>query len=230
MILEIIAFDIQGCLDAQAAGANRIELCADPHLGGTTPAFALIEQAIDTLSIPVSVMIRPRGGNFSYAPHEIDAMLHAIDFCKQASAHGVVFGVLDQDLKPDTAVLKSLLAASSSMQTTFHRAFDVSHPASVLQSLDTLVELSFTRLLTSGLKPTAVEGLATIQTLIAHAGNKLIVMPGSGLTSSNIKQLKQQLNTTEFHASAKKSDSMGQYAGVDMTEVAHMAQTLHHIL
>jgi copper homeostasis protein len=220
-MLEIIGFDLAGCLAAEAAGADRIELCADPHLGGTTPSEALIREAVARLRIPVYVMVRPRGGDFCYSETEIAQMSDTIRFCKSVGCEGVVFGVLTPSANIHQEHCARLIALAQPMGVTFHRAFDVVKEP--FEALEQIISLGFERILTSGQKPTALEGAELIRRCIEQAQGRIIIMPGSGVTAANILHIKELTGATEFHSSAKLSDAVtGAYAGVDVREARDM--------
>jgi copper homeostasis protein len=221
MFLEIIGFDILGCHVAQAAGADRIELCARPDLGGTTPSQALIAQAVAEMLIPVYVMIRPRGGDFCYSDAEYEEMKESVIYCKSIGCQGVVFGVLTDLARIDTARCAPLVALAQPMGCTFHRAFDVVAEPDV--ALEQVIELGFERILTSGQEPTALAGAQSIAAWIKQAAGRISIMPGSGITATNIAQIRALTKATEYHASAKRVDaSTGAYVGVDGEEVRVM--------
>jgi copper homeostasis protein len=224
-LLEVIAFDIEGCLVATVCGADRIELCARPDLGGTTPNKALIKQAVNQIGIPVFVMIRPRGGDFVYSGVEFDKMKKQILYCKQQGVPGVVFGILNKEDQVDIERCQILLDLAYPMVATFHRAFD--RAADPFMALQDIIELGFHRILTSGQESTALEGLMLIRQLFYKAQHNIIIMPGSGITTRNIEEIKKGSKAFEFHASCKISDpETGLYAGVDQQEVLGLVAAL----
>ena len=201
-ILETIAFNIESCELAQAAGAHRIELCDNPGEGGTTPSYGFIKAARQILKIDLFPIIRPRGGDFFYNDEEFEIMKTDIQVCKEHGCDGVVFGILKEDATIDKIKCKILIQLAYPMSVTFHRAFDrVTDPS---QALEDVIECGFERILTSGFYPTAMEGADNLKKLIQVADERIIIMPGSGIRSSNIKQLKESTNAIEFHSSARK--------------------------
>lgn len=200
--LEVIAFNIESCIAAQEAGADRIELCASPFEGGTTPSYAFIEAARKVLPIDLYVMIRPRGGDFLYTKEDVNIMKNDIAICKELGVDGIVFGILTSDGKVDKQKCKNLVELAYPMYCTFHRAFDrVANPK---ESLEDLIDMGFERILTSGLRPTAMEGADIISSLIKQAEGRIIIMPGSGISSENILELAGITGAGEFHTSARK--------------------------
>ena len=215
--LEVIAFNIEACTIAQENGADRIELCANPGEGGTTPSYGLILAAKQRCSIPVFVMIRPRGGDFLYSDEDFLIMRADIIHCRDHGCDGVVLGLLNANGTVDIRRTKELVNLAYPMEVTFHRAFDrVKDP---VQSLEDVISCGCTRILTSGLKTTAIEGSALINKLVEKADERIIIMPGSGVRSANIDALIKQTGAIEFHTSAgvlKKSKM--EYVNEDMRE------------
>ena len=199
--LEICATTIHSAINAERGGAHRIELCDNLWEGGTTPSHASIEKAIEQLSIPVFVLIRPRGGDFTYTDLEFDLMKREIEHCKQLGVGGIVSGVLLPDGAIDKVRTKILMEQSEGLPFTFHRAFDqVPDPIS---ALDDLIELDVDRVLTSVQECTAAKGKALIGDLIKFAQDQLIILPGGGINIDNIESL-VKVGCTEFHLSAKE--------------------------
>jgi copper homeostasis protein len=216
-ILEVIAYNIASCIIAQENGADRIELCANPAEGGTTPSYGMIRAAKEKCSIPVYVMIRPRGGDFLYSDEEYGIMQEDIIYCRDYGCDGVVLGLLLPDGTIDIKRTKALVQLAYPMEVTFHRAFDRVKDAH--QSLEDVIECGCTRILTSGLKPTAAEGVSLIRELIELADERIIIMPGSGVRSSNIEGLIELSGAVEFHTSAGKMRESGmEYRNGDMGE------------
>jgi copper homeostasis protein len=200
-VLEVIAFDIGSCRMIEHAGAHRIELCANPHEGGTTPSVGLVQQAMHSVQIPVFVMIRPRGGDFLYSVVEYAVMQEDIRYCKAQHCKGVVLGLLNRDGTVDYDRTAKLVELAWPMEVTFHRAFDrVNDPE---QALEVVINTGCNRILTSGLMPKAEQGIQTLASLIRQAGERIVIMPGSGINSGNIRRLATELNAAEFHTSAR---------------------------
>lgn len=200
LLVEIIGFNIESCITAQANGAGRIELCDSPPEGGTTPSHAFIKDARKKLSIPLYVMIRPRGGDFLYSNDEFSMMLHDVLHCKEAGCDGVVFGILNADGSVNKGQCARLVEAAFPMEVTFHRAFDrVNDPEKALKDV---VDIGCQRILTSGLRPKAEEALDMISRLVQLAEDNLIIMPGSGVNSNNIRKILEATGAREIHSSA----------------------------
>jgi len=201
-LLEIAANSLASAIVAQDAGAHRIELCASLGEGGLTPTYATISLARDRLRIPIHVLIRPRAGDFLYEDPEIETMRCDIEQCVRRGCDGVVVAALDADGDVDSALCRELVAAAGSLGVTFHRAFDMTRDPH--RALEDIVALGCERILTSGQQPTASDGAPLIRALIEQAGQRIVVMPGAGIDSRNLGELRTKTGATEFHASAKR--------------------------
>ena len=217
MELEVIGFDLASCVTAEANGADRIELCANPHEGGTTPSYGVIEVARANTAIQLFPIIRPRGGDFLYSDAEFQAMVADIEQCRRLGCDGVVIGLLRTDGSVDVQRCAELVRHAGSMQVTFHRAFDrVSDP---LAALEEIIDLGCARILTSGQHPNVELGKENLRTLVAAAGDRITIMPGSGVRSSNILELAKFTGAKAFHASARKTHPSGMgFINPDMAE------------
>lgn len=203
LLLEIAVFTLPSALMAASAGADRLELCDNPIEGGTTPSFGFLKIVREKISIPVFPIIRPRGGDFLYSDDEYEAMQRDISLCKALGFEGVVTGGLLKDGSIASEQLKRLVAAAYPMEVTFHRAFDrASHP---LEALEQVIACGCTRILTSGQLPEAYNGKELIRQLVDQSGERIIIMPGSGVRSKQIAELAQFTGAKEFHSSARKT-------------------------
>lgn len=201
MILEICANSYQSALNAQKAGANRIELCSELSVGGITPSFGVLEKVAKEITIPVNVLIRPRSGNFCYTDDEFEVIKKDIKTCKELGFNGIVSGVLNADNSIDIKRTKELISLTKPLSFTFHRAFDcVKNP---IEALENLIEIGVDRILTSGLQEKAENGIELLKELQKIANNRLIIMPGSGVNIENILQFKNA-GFNEIHTSASK--------------------------
>jgi copper homeostasis protein len=199
--LEIAAFTLSGALTAQQAGAHRIELCENPHEGGTTPSYGILAEAIRCINIPVFPIIRPRGGNFVYSNEEFRAMIRDIDMCRDLGFPGVVSGILLADGQVDKIRTAELLAASGPMSFTFHRAFD--RCRNPFAALEDIIELGCDRILSSGQCPSVMNGLDVLAQLQEQAAQRITIMPGSGLRSVNVQEIARRTGAKEFHTAAR---------------------------
>lgn len=207
VILEIAANSFQSCLAAQHGGADRIELFENLGEGGCTPSYGMLAYVKEKISVPVYVMIRPRGGDFLYSNDEFEIMQHDIEMCKKLGFTGVVFGMLDANGNIDVHRCKELLAVCGTMKVTFHRAFD--RAKDLHQSIKQLIDLGFERVLTSGGEPNVEKGKEVITELQNAYGKNIVIMPGCGVTSANARTIVDYCNVNEIHATAKGKVSSG---------------------
>ena len=178
-------------------GANRVELCENLEVGGTTPSYGMIKKCIKDLEVPTLVMIRPRGGDFNYSIDEIEIMKEDILNCKKLGVVGVVFGVLKADNTVDYELLKELVEISKPMEITFHKAIDeVENP---VKEIEKFIELGITRILTSGKKDTALEGQLLLNEMLKASQNKIKIVVAGKVTKDNLETISQKIPSSEFH-------------------------------
>lgn len=199
--VEICANSAQSCIAAERGGAQRVELCAGMPEGGTTPSMGEIEAARRAIGIRLHVIIRPRGGDFLYSPLEQQIMERDIHAAKAAGADGVVFGCLTEEGEVDTAVMERLMRAAEGLSVTFHRAFDRCRDP--FAALERIVSLGCDRILTSGQRPTAEEGIPLLAQLVGRAAGRIGIMPGAGINERNIARIAAATGACEFHFSAR---------------------------
>jgi copper homeostasis protein len=211
ILIEVCCGSVDDAVEAEKGGADRVELNSAIFLGGLTPSPGSIIEAKKILDIPVMVMIRPRAGGFCYTQVEMEVILCDAKLAVEYGADGLVFGILTSDGSVDEERCKQMIEMAQDRQTVFHRAFDVTPEP--LKALDQLVDLGFTRVLTSGQQKTAPEGIELISKLIVHAGDRIEILPGSGLRPHNIRAFVQQTRTKQVHFSAfdQKIDSSMQH-------------------
>ncbi len=187
MLVEVCANSVESALNAQKAGADRIELCTELGVGGVTPSYGLLKQIRQRLQLPVRVLIRPRSGDFTYSEAAFNAMLQDIDLCVELGFQGIVSGVLHSDFTLDVERTKQLIARSNGLEFTFHRAFDwVKDPFRVLRQLE---ELGVHTVLTSGQSSSALQGIEILSELHKMA-TSCTVMPGGGILPETVKIFK----------------------------------------
>ena len=198
MIIEVCAESYEYAIKAEKAGADRIELCKDLHLDGVTPDYESAKRTIDTLNIPMFILIRPRQGDFNYSEKEFELMKADIIIFKEMGCKGIVSGILNDNKNIDIERTKELVNLSRPLEFTFHRAFDVvSDP---LKEIENLIEIGVDRVLTSGQKDKAIEGLEILKEFKNISKNRIKIMPGSGINKSNIVNFK---SFEEIHGSFK---------------------------
>ena len=201
MVLEVCCYNLHSALIAQEAGAHRVELCADPGDGGTTPSYSLIKTARKKLNIALYPIIRTRGGDFLFSDEEFDVMLHDVIACKKIGCDGVVIGILQTDGTVDKSKCRQLVEAAYPLGVTFHRAFDWA--INPFEALEDIIDIGCERILTSGQQPTAIQGAPLIADLVKQSADRIIIMPGSGIRASNIADVAKDTGATEFHSSAR---------------------------
>lgn len=198
--LEIACFNPESAIIAAQAGADRIELCDGIEVGGTTPDLETTQKVLTQVPIPVYVMVRPRGGDFVYTDAEFQAMKDSIADFKKLQVHGLVFGILKEDDTLDEERNRLLVALAHPIPCTFHRAFD--RVSNWETALEQIIDCGFTTILTSGTKANVVEGIHELQAMQQKAANRIAIMPGGGLRSSNVCQIKNTTGVHFVHSSA----------------------------
>ena len=198
--LEIACFNLESAIIAQQHGADRVELCDNMPEGGTTPNFEIAQKVRTELTIKINVMIRPRGGNFVYNDDEFRQMKAEIQQFKKMNVDGFVFGILNPDNSFDFERNKELVKLANPIPCTFHRAFDI--VSDVYESLEAVIACGFKTVLTSGQGKNVMDGIKVLKTLVKKANDRIVIMPGGGLRSSNIFILDQKVNASFYHSSA----------------------------
>ena len=201
--LEVCANSLASALAAQEGGAIRVELCENLSEGGTTPSYGQILMARKLLKIQLYPLIRPREGDFLYSDIEFEVMKADVNYCIEAGCNGVVIGILNIDGSIDKRRCLELvkMAKKKGLGVTFHRAFDMC--ADLNQALEDIIEIGCERILTSGGKSTAIEGVHVIAHLIEKAAGRISIMPGSGVNESTVADLIHFTKATEIHSSAR---------------------------
>ena len=198
MIIEVCAESYEYAIKAEKAGADRIELCKDLYLDGLTPNYEAAKRTIDSLNIPVFILIRPRAGDFNYSYEEFELMKSDIIKFKEIGCKGIVSGILNDDNSIKIERTKELVELSKPLEFTFHRAFDlVKNP---IEEMESLIKIGVDRVLTSGQKEKAVDGLVLLEQLNNISNNRIIIMPGSGVSNNNLKNF---VSFNEIHGSFK---------------------------
>ena len=235
--LEIAVFSVEAAVTALKAGAHRIEFCENPLEGGSTPSYGSLKTLRSYTTQPVFPIIRPRGGDFLYSRSEFEVMKADLLVVKELGYLGAVIGLLNADGSIDTNRTNELVdIAGPNMQISFHRAFDRCNDP--LIALEEIIETGCKRILTSGQVPNAAEAMPLLKKLVELAADRIIIMPGAGIRSNNIKEIMQATGAKEMHSSARKmqaskmsftKDSMKenlQATGVDAEEIKKMLEQL----
>lgn len=197
-LLEISVDGVEKAVAAERGGADRIELCVDLSVGGLTPSRELLCSVRERVHIPVYAMIRPRIGDFIYAAAEFEEMQRSIDVATECRIDGVVLGVLQKGFKTDVSRARRLVDLARPLPTTFHRAFD--ECADLRIALEQVIETGAARILTSAGAKTALQGSAKLADLIAAARHRILILPGVGITPSNIAKVREKTGAVEFHS------------------------------
>ena len=201
--LEVCCGSLDDAIEAERGGTDRVELCSCLFLGGLTPSIGSVIEAKRRLKIPVIVMIRPRGGGFCYTEPEFSAMQRDAEAALAQGAEGIVFGILKPDGTVDVERNRRLREIAGDREAVFHRAMDVTPDP--FRALDQLIELGFTRVLTSGQEPSVPEGIGLIAKLVECAGDRITVMPGGGIRPAFVPEVVNRTRCKEIHVAAWKS-------------------------
>lgn len=201
MLLEVCAFNLQSSIIAEKVGAKRVELCENPADGGTTPSYGTIKQTREKIGISLYPIVRPRAGNYYFDEDEFAIIKQDILLCKQLGCDGISTGVSKLNGEIDTERLKRMVEWAYPMGVTCHRVFDATPDP--MQALEDIISCGCERILTSGQKPSAPEGIDLLAELVQKADGRISVMPGAGVRSSNIEKLVNGTGATEFHTSAR---------------------------
>ena len=196
---EACCTSLEAVLAAERTGAQRIELCERLELGGVTPSEALLREVLVATSLPVNVLVRPRGGDFVYDGVEEQTMLDSIALCRHLGVNGVVIGALTPSGRVDVPLMKRLIAAARPLSVTFHRAFD--EAADPFAALEEVIALGCERLLTSGHAPDALAGRELIGELVRRAAGRIVIMAGCGVRPGNIAKIARDSLASEYHSS-----------------------------
>lgn len=200
-IIEIATTDFIATKSAVEGGADRIELCAALSDGGTTPSYGTIKKCRESFDIPLFPIIRSRSGDFLYNDKEFEVMMYDLKLCKDLGCDGVVVGLLKKDGTIDGKRMSKLIEAAYPMEVTFHRAFD--RCKDPFEALEQLINMGCQRILTSGQRQVAIDGVELIAKLRKAANERIIIMAGSGVRKENIKELSEKSGIVEFHSSLR---------------------------
>jgi copper homeostasis protein len=205
--LEICVDSVESAINAQIAGADRVELCDNLIEGGTTPGYGTIVSARNNLDIGLHVIIRPRSGDFLYSDLEYDIMRRDIEACGECGVDGIVTGLLNAGGTVDVERTARLVEFAAPMTVTFHRAFDMCNDP--IRGLEDIISTGTVRLLSSGQKDKATEGIELLRQLVILAGDRLIVMPGGGIDESNVAQIASYTMARELHLTGRMEVESG---------------------
>ena len=226
ILLEIAVDTLHDAAAAQYGGADRIELCSDLEADGLSPTSDLVRAVRSALTIPIHAMVRPRAGDFCYSDEEFRIMRGEIEQFKTLGVNGIVLGILSEDRTIDVVRSTELIRTALPLPVTFHRAFDVA--ADPFGSLEWIIAAGAARLLTSGQKPTAPEGIDMIGRLIEAARGRITIMPGAGINTATANAILRTRGVTEIHIGkgVKRKDQNGLFS-VDRKMTAELAALCH---
>jgi len=223
-VLEISVESVAVAVAAERGGADRIELCADAAVGGVTPSFEMMREARARVKIPIFSMIRPRGGHFVYSKEELAAMRQSIDEARKLGMDGLVLGILTAEPRVDVARTRELIERCHELPVTFHRAID--EAADLPSALEEIIATGAQRVLTSGGKPSALEGADALAELVAKAGERIVILPGAGIHPDNVCEVAERTGAREFHSGLSSVLGRGADAGKFEAEVRRLKQNL----
>lgn len=209
-ILEVCVDSYQSAINAYKGGANRLELCSNLIIGGTTPSLELFKKIKNDLNIKINILIRPRFGDFLYSNDEFDIIKKEIEIFKENGANGIVFGALNPDGELDIAKMKEVIKICEGTDITLHRAFDVCK--NPLKALEQSIELGINTILTSGQKNESILGKELLKELVEKANENIDILIGGGVSFKNIEELAIFTGAKSFHLSGKiEKDSLMKY-------------------
>lgn len=220
MKVEICSATFESAIAAYQGGANRIELCSELSTGGVSPSAGMIQEVRKNIPLEINVLLRPRSGDFILSSQEAEVVLRDIAFCAQSKVQGIVVGALTAEGKINKEMSKEWLkeAHRRGLSATYHRAIDRS--ANIYDALEDILSLGYDRILTSGGCSTAYEGIGTIMKMVEISKNNIIIMPGSGVNKTNIREIIQSTKVSEIHfsASASRPSPIKVFGGIATTE------------
>lgn len=197
--LEICANGYQSVINAQESGADCAELCESLEVGGVTPSYGTLKKVASVMKMPVRVLIRPRSGNYIYNDDELEMMCSDIELVKELGFEGAVIGALNNESNLDVEKLKIMMKAGEGLKFTFHRAIDACN--NPLDAMETLISLGFDKVLTSGCKPKAINGIDMIRQMQTLFGDRINIMAGGGINTNNILEIIRETGIRNCHAS-----------------------------
>jgi copper homeostasis protein len=206
-LIEICVEGIDGFLAAQSAGADRVELCASLIEGGLTPSLGVVKQALAQATIPFMVIVRPRGGDFLYSETEFQAMLEDVAALRELGVAGVVAGCLTRDGHIDEPKMNAIVTAAGPLSVTCHRAFDMTDD--FREAIEALIRCGVDRVLTSGQRDTALEGIDILRQTVDAAAGRIKVMVCGALDQSNIATVLHRTGADELHFAAPRTIASG---------------------
>ena len=224
-LLEISVESLDSAIAAERGGAHRIELCEFLALGGVTPSEDLMRKTRAAVKIPIFAMIRPRDEDFVYSSSELEQMRAAIELAKSCGMDGLVLGILHRDNTINVEQARKLVELATPLPVTYHRAFD--ETPDLCAALESVISTGASRILTSGGKPTALEGASVLADLVSSARDRIIILPGGGNNASNLAEIVRLTHAREFHSGLGTTLPYGQSSPAQFESAVHeLAQIL----
>ena len=218
MKLEVIVTTLKEAIDAEKAGADRVELITGVNEGGLTPSLALIEKVCDTLTIPVNIMVRPHAMSFCYDEFDKEVILRDVELISNTKANAIVFGALDSNNNIDIDLLQRVISKKGDKLLTFHRAFDKLENQK--EGIDILSKYDVDMVLTSGGKDSAIDAVVQINKLAEHAKGKIKILAGSGIKATNIHRFLDVCGPDEVHAGSGAKDNNSNYGNINYDKIS----------
>jgi copper homeostasis protein len=224
-LLEISVETLEAAMAAERGGADRVELCGNLSVGGITPDAELLRAVRAQIHIPIFSMVRPRAGDFIYSGAEFAEMKRAVSAAKESGMDGIVLGILTEKRRVDSERTRQLVELAKPLPVTYHRAFD--ETADLRQALEDVIQSGAKRILTSGGAKSALEGAAVLAKLIEGAGERIVIVPGAGISAANIREIAQRTKAREFHSGLSAALPYGSknYKKFE-EEVRHLARAI----
>ncbi len=207
VLLEVAIASVHDAAIAQAHGADRLELNAALELGGLTPSLGTLIEVKRAVSLPVMVMLRPRAGDFVYGADHFQVMLRDLDLALEHGADGIVFGLLTEEGQVDVRRSQEVIRRIADREVVFHRAFDIA--AAPLDCLEQLIDLGVRRVLTSGQRPSALQGAELIARLIERAAKRIEILPAAGIHPGTVTEVVRNTGCDQVHASLRTDAEAG---------------------
>lgn len=221
--LEVIAWTVDDAVRIEKGGADRIELVVDLDRGGLTPPRNLVEQVLNSVRIPVRVMVRDTDKSFTYDEITFNQMLLYIEAIKELRPEGIVFGSITEDGLIDFNQLRQVIEAKGDMKLTFHRAFDELDQSIVMDQFDQLSRYEVDTILSSGTEKTALEGAETLKQLVNK--QSINILPGSGINLDNYKEVLKKTKANYLHVGYAVRDNDG---NIDIDKVKQMKEGINN--
>ncbi len=206
--VEICVGDLESAIAAEMGGADRVELCDNLAVGGTTPSLGTIAEAVKSLRIPVQVLVRPRAGGFVYSDRELSVMRRDVEAAREMGAAGVVIGILDRSGRVDRDRNAVLIEAARPISITFHKAIDQARDP--IEAIDDLLAIGVDRVLSSGRQPSALEGVEMLARMVERADGRLAVMAGGRLAVEHLASVIRESGVREIHLGSAASRIVGE--------------------